>query len=289
MQLVALLSPSVLIASGALLIAIISLWCRPRWLWLVVCVAAVCASYAAGVMSGPAIVWLTVLGLVLVWYRRATHISIRIVSLIAVILVALLLGIHALPGFSNPVLVRNEILSPGAEPYTLYFNFDKAFVGILILGTTSLALPKQSSAWNLRDAATIVPTNVIVAMLLSLASGYVIFQPRWSSLFWVWSVTNLFLTCMSEEAFFRTLIQREVRVALGARRGASATAIAVSAFTFGLAHFAGGWQYVALATVAGAGYALTYERTGRVELSIAAHFILNATHFLFFTYPRLAS
>lgn len=48
-------------------------------------------------------------------------------------------------------------------------------------------------------------------------------------------------------------------------------------------------MYVALATVAGAGYGWAYQRAGgRIEASILTHFALNAVHFFFFTYPALA-
>jgi membrane protease YdiL (CAAX protease family) len=56
---------------------------------------------------------------------------------------------------------------------------------------------------------------------------------------------------------------------------------------FGVAHFGGGWSYVALATAAGLGYGLIYHRTKSIEMAMLAHFGLNATHFLLFTYPRV--
>jgi membrane protease YdiL (CAAX protease family) len=58
---------------------------------------------------------------------------------------------------------------------------------------------------------------------------------------------------------------------------------------FGLAHIAGGWRYVALATVAGAGYGTVFYRSRRIEASILAHFTLNAVHFLLFTYPAASA
>jgi membrane protease YdiL (CAAX protease family) len=44
---------------------------------------------------------------------------------------------------------------------------------------------------------------------------------------------------------------------------------------------------VLLATIAGTGYGLAYQRSGRVEMAILTHFAVNATHFLLFTYPAL--
>ena len=96
---------------------------------------------------------------------------------------------------------------------------------------------------------------------------------------------------MSEEAFFRGLIQHESRRGLARvldQRRAGAIAVAVSTVWFGLAHAAGGWQYVLVSAIAGAGYATVYHRTERLDLAVLAHFLTNATHFLLFTYPALA-
>lgn len=43
-----------------------------------------------------------------------------------------------------------------------------------------------------------------------------------------------------------------------------------------------------IALLAGAGYAIVFDRTRRIEMAMLAHFALNAAHFLLFTYPRLA-
>lgn len=42
------------------------------------------------------------------------------------------------------------------------------------------------------------------------------------------------------------------------------------------------------AGLAGLGRAVAYERTRRIEAPMLAHFGLNATHWLWFTYPALA-
>ena len=125
-------------------------------------------------------------------------------------------------------------------------------------------------------------------MLLTLALGYVRFEPRWTPLFWVWAPINLFFTCLSEEAFFRGFVQREL-ARLGANRARAAlVALLVASLLFGMAHLAGGWKYALAATLAGIGYGYAYQRTRRLEASMAVHFALNATHFLLFTYPALA-
>lgn len=276
------------IAAGVLLLAsVVSLWLAPRRGWILLLVATLLVGYAANVMHGTAAIWVALLAGSLLIYRRFSLRSVRVVSAIAIVAIVLLLGLHVLPGFSNPLLVRNVVLGPDAVPYTLYFNFDKTIAGILLLGIGGMPSSMSPLSQTLRRAVPIMAATVLVVMMLSLAMGYVRFEPHWHSLFWIWAITNLFLTCLSEEAFFRAFIQRETHSALCKRSYSSALAVCVSALLFGVAHFAGGWQYIVLATVAGLGYSLVYHRTRRIELAMLAHFALNATHFLLFTYPSL--
>ena len=93
-------------------------------------------------------------------------------------------------------------------------------------------------------------------------------------------MTNLFFTCVAEEAFFRGFLQRELGRALVGFGGGQPLAVGGSAALFGLAHWAGGWSYVLLAALAGLGYALAFRASGRIEMAILAHFGLNAVHFL---------
>lgn len=64
-------------------------------------------------------------------------------------------------------------------------------------------------------------------------------------------------------------------------------ALVLASILFGLMHM-GGWIYVLLATSAGMFYGWIYQKTRSVEASIITHFLLNAMHFIGFTYPALA-
>jgi membrane protease YdiL (CAAX protease family) len=285
-------TPSVLVSAtyGALLLAVIALWLGPR-IWIpLLCVATV-LGYLAGVLNGPAFIWIVVFAGLCAAYPRATTRARKGLAAAGIVLLALPLGMHVLPGFWNFLLLEDIVLSPGAAPYTMYLNFDKTLVGIGILGLCGHALLKSAEAWGLalRRAAPILVANIVVVALIAMALGYLTWQPKWTPLFWVWAASNLFFTCLSEEAFFRGFIQRELAAVLQGRSYADGIAIAASAILFGVAHFAGGATYVALGIIAGLGYALVYHRTKSIEMSMLAHFAVNATHFLLFTYPRAIS
>jgi CAAX protease family protein len=95
------------------------------------------------------------------------------------------------------------------------------------------------------------------------------------------------LVSVVEEAFFRGYLQGGIARLLDGHRFGRTIAIVVAALLFGLMHLpGGGWMWVIFATVAGLAYGLAY-RFGGLAAAVLAHFALNATHFLLFTYPML--
>jgi hypothetical protein len=128
---------------------------------------------------------------------------------------------------------------------------------------------------------------IALLLALSLAAGYVRFEPKFPAEAAQWAGVNLLFVCVAEEALFRGFIQAQLQRVWEGRAWGPGLALGVAAGLFGLAHAAGGATYVALATVAGLGYGWIYRRTQRIEASILTHFALNAVHFFAFTYPAL--
>ncbi len=278
----------------ALLLAIFGLWFGRR-VWITALALAVILGYAAHVLVGAAGAWiLAFAGLCAGYDRAATGASgtrrsvYRVLSALGILMFGVLLAAHALPGFRNFLILDRVVLSGGAAPFTLYLNFDKTLVGLCILGFCHRALLVRAREWPpaLRRAVPIMVINVAVVAVGACALGYLTWQPKWTPVFWIWAPVNLFFVCLSEEAFFRGFIQRELTSSLQRMRYGSGVAIAVNGVLFGLAHFAGGTSYIVLATAAGIGYGVVYHRAQSIEMSMLAHFTLNATHFLLFTYPQ---
>jgi hypothetical protein len=195
-----------------------------------------------------------------------------------------------LPGFHNLLIHPPTRLTPRAAVYEQWLNFDKTIAGLLILGICyrGLIQTREQLTEASRRAALPAAVTILVVVSASVASGYVQWDPKWLAQFWMWGALNLLSTCMSEEAFFRGLLQAGIARQLGTRPGAALTAIGCSAGLFGIAHIGGGWGYAGLAAVAGAGYGIVFHRSKRIEMSILTHFGLNTVHFLLFTYPSIA-
>ncbi|WP_175028113.1 CPBP family intramembrane glutamic endopeptidase, partial [Burkholderia seminalis] len=122
----------------------------------------------------------------------------------------------------------------------------------------------------------------------ALAFGMVGWAPKWPASGWLWLVNNLLLVTLAEEALFRGYVQGGLTRTLRAFSWGPWAALATGAVLFGAAHAAGGWQWIVLGTLAGAGYGLAWRRGGLLAAAIA-HAGLNVVHFGLFTYPMLAA
>ena len=261
--------------------------------WMILFAAAMVAACFAGVLTATAVVALLVMtGICL----KAASLEARQQQAGAWTWAAgglgLALAVHVLPGFHNPLLVNAVRTTPDAVPFTLYANFDKGSVGLLLLA----CLAPRLASWQ--DARAAVAPTLVAAVATAAAAigaawlaGQVRFEPKLGAALPPFAPTflfvNLFFTCVAEEAFFRGLIQERLTRALAHRPGLMFLPILVSATLFGLAHLGGGPLYMAFATLAGLGYAGVYAKTRRVEAAVVTHFAVNATHFIFFTYPAL--
>lgn len=280
---------------GILSLATISLWLPQttpfnRRLWLILLFIAAVSGLYFKILQPIALLWLVLFG-TSAWAltRRDLSLAARSLSLLTVLALSTGLLMHYLPGFSNPKVISKWRFSRDALPYTKYLNFDSALIGLFILGFGHQRL-SGAAQWRrmLKSMAPVALLTMATIMCLSLALGYVRWQPKWTSLFWLWAGGNLIYTCVIEEAFFRGFIQKRLMQGFAKTAYGDARAISIAAVLFGLRHYAGGIEYVGLAIVAGIGYGWVYRRTRHIEASILTHFGLNTLHLLLFSYPALA-
>jgi membrane protease YdiL (CAAX protease family) len=203
-------------------------------------------------------------------------------------ILALILALHAWPGFHPMTVVDNVVLSPGARAFTLHAGFDKAAAGLILLVFFGQRI---KSGAELRRISTLMLAfsafGAISTIGLAWLTGFVRPDPKWPAFTGSFLAINLLLTCVAEECFFRGLIQEKLHQRFSQQ--GKFIPVVLSALLFGAAHLAGGVQYAALAVVAGLSYAWAYARTRRIESAIFVHFVVNSTHFVGFSYPGLGS
>lgn len=258
--------------------------------WTLLLAAATAAGLASGVLDwrgAAVVVALCGLAFASVRLRDAT---LRRVLTTAVAVLALALGLNRVPGFQPSVFLQGLQASPDAPAMRLTANFAPGLAAIVLAAfyaRRARSLGELAAAG--RDMLGIAAATTIVVVGAAWAIGYVRLDPKLPGFTAAHLAKILLWTTVLEEAFFRAVIQGGLaRLAFIRDRPRLAwLPIAVASVLFGLAHFAGGWSYVGLATLAGIGYGLAYARTGLIEAAMLAHFAVNATHFLGFTYPHL--
>ena len=287
------------LAAGLLALAICAVWLPALRLsntitiplWLVLFLAAILTGLSAGYLKPVGALALLITTASLYYIDRAPSKLARGLSIGFATVLVLLLAFHAVPGFQNPILLNKIRFTPDALPYTMYANFDKASVGLLLL---ALVCP-HAKTWHdwrqlLRQSLPIIVATIVAVTIIGLALGYVRIAPKWPASTALWVVVNLLFVSVAEESFFRGFLQARLARLLTTKNVAAAQGISlvVCAILFGLVHFGGGVMYIALATLASLGYGYAYLRTQRVEAAIITHFAVNLVHFLGLTYPALA-
>jgi uncharacterized protein len=266
---------------------------RAPWPWLSLLIMAVTAGQIHGQLTIAALVPVAAMA-ALAWMAiAARHRPRREAVLMGLMLViGLALALHLLPGFLNPTYL---VAASDTRPPTLrYLNFDKGVAGMLMLAVLAAQQRRRAEGVGLAPAPAVAPglpaaalwatvvATLALPWLLAVVGGLGRPTLRWPDNAGLFLASNLFLTCVAEEAAFRGVIQGLLARRLGTdlRTVNGWLPVLLAAVLFGLAHAAGGPLYVGLAMLAGLGYGLAYALSARIELAIALHFALNALVFL---------
>ncbi|WP_175903915.1 CPBP family intramembrane glutamic endopeptidase [Burkholderia seminalis] len=264
-------------------------WHRPlHGLSIILATFGYAVALAFGTLGALALAPLALLAAAAWGVLPARPLAVRIAAHAVFAALAVALSLHLIPGFHNPLVIGPTRFTPDAVPFTMYLNLDKPLVGLWLLWALPWVAPDIAQPRALRTGAVAAVATAAACLAGALAFGMVGWAPKWPASGWLWLVNNLLLVTLAEEALFRGYVQGGLTRALRAFSWGPWAALAIGAVLFGAAHAAGGWQWIVLGTVAGAGYGLAWRRGGLLAAAIA-HGGLNVVHFGLFTYPMLAA
>jgi uncharacterized protein len=219
------------------------------------------------------------------FYRYAKYTAIKFTLFLTIFIFSILLFRNEIPGIYNWHIIDNEIIKFQAVQYSLWLNIDKCVVA-MAFGIFALTPITKVTEFNIafRKAAPTYLLCVTSLIVFGITSNLVDFDPKLPDLWLIWMIVNFATSCIAEELFFRSFVQKNITLALHNTLFAKFFAILICAIifaTFMPSHKA----MLPLSFIAGCFYGYAYAKTGKVEVSIILHFIVNSTHLFFFTYP----
>ena len=226
----------------------------------------------------PVAALVSLAGLLLAWRTPSLPQPWRGVALTLVLLWAMTLTLHLVPGFDNLKVLDRVQAGPASVPFTLYLNLDKPLIFFgLLLAWPALLGPGGAMRWRPLALLTLPLAALLITAWQLGALKPDVGLPHW---WWLFAFNNLVFTCVAEEALFRGLIQQGV-----ASRSKPWLGLLVASLLFGSAHLAGGPLLVLFAALAGSCYGLAFQLSGRLSVAILLHFLFNFAHLALFTYP----
>lgn len=227
--------------------------------------------------------------LIYLFYQKNFSASIKILLFFSILILTVLTFLHKVPGYDNWQAVKDIKLSKDSAALEIWFNFDKPLIAffLLLFAYKPISRIVQYKEIFNRSFLFFAPL-IMVLSIFGTAIGYVVFDPKLPSftLILLWMVKMLFFTVIAEEFFFRFFLQNNLTTIFKKFKHAEILGLILASLIFGLFHFSGGWAFVFLAFISGLLYGGVYLRTKYIESAILLHFLVNLTHFFFFSYPH---
>jgi len=227
------------------------------------------------------------------FYQKKSSAKYKFLIFFSIFIITILSFVHLLPSFNNIEAIKNIRLSKNSSDLNLWLNFDKPLIAIFML-FFAYQTPRKLNDYKkifLQTGKIFLPLSLVV-IGIGMIGKFLVFDPKLPNfnITSLWLIKILFLTIFPEEFFFRFFLQNNIinllkKSQFFKTKNYQIIGLIFTAIIFGLTHFSGGFSLVLLAIISGFGYGFVYMRTGYIESAILLHFLINLSHFLFFSYP----
>lgn len=275
-----------------LILTILSFWVYRRiWVWGTLLASACLLAYYAKVMKPTFLIPVFFL-LLAHWVLKSDIKGLpRFLTAFIATLLSLALNFHLIPDINNFLLASAVQISPNAPAFDYYWNFDKPFIALFILGLHLHLIENKEEFINISIKTCVFFVFMLTGFIFSsLYFNILNFDFKLPLIGVAWLIGNLFFTVIPEEVFFRGFLQRQISHSIHYRLGPYLANFLVSiGFAFAHYFFISSPVYISMAFIASFLYGLIFHLTQSIESCIFCHYGLNVVHFIFFTYPMLTS
>lgn len=209
--------------------------------------------------------------------------------LVPTALIGFFVAIFRPKGFSYPLIWNPGALYEGGEPFSLYVNLSKAIGGYLVVIWLGLGLRHHRSTLvgerSLLSQMVVALVGAGAILFTAFAFYGVGWKPKVPDGILYFVVVNLLVTVLSEEAFFRLMLQSQIERFFKNKRLGICVGIVIASLLFALAHAGATGLVFFLFLFAGFIYAAVYAWTRSLLASMATHFGVNIAHILLLEYP----
>lgn len=194
-----------LASPGSLLfLAAALLWLPATRRWSLLPLAAAYAwAWTEGGIEPLALAWPALLFMAAMLVRPASPPALRAAGHTLFLTLAVLLFLHWLPGFHNPLVIPRAALTPDAVPFGMYLNLDKPLVAFWVVLAAAPVMAGANARATVGAALAACAAAIAACLGLALLLGVVGWAPKWPASGWLWLVNNALLVTLTEGALFR--------------------------------------------------------------------------------------
>lgn len=229
------------------------------------------------------------IGLYYLTTTDGSHRALIAAILVPTVLIGFFVAIFRPKGFSYPLIWNPGALYEGGEPFSLYVNLSKAIGGYLVVIWLGMGLRHHRSTLvgerSLLSQLVVALVGVGAILFTAFAFYGVGWKPKVPDGILYFVVVNLLVTVLSEEAFFRLMLQSQIERFFKNKRLGICVGIVIASLLFALAHAGATGLVFFLFLFAGFIYAAVYAWTRSLLASMATHFGVNIAHILLLEYP----
>lgn len=256
-------------------LSLISIWfSKSLKVWGTLLALALASGWAFSLIKPSAFLFIFSLLILWIFYTRASSFQKKLLFVV-LILFSLGFKFHLFPGFSTWKMTDR-----------FQIGFSTPIIGVFPLGFI-VPLSKTLQEWKRVLLGALTGCGfVMILALLAVFSNTVTFDVSLPSFFLLRSVSNLFLSCIPEEAFFRGFIQRTLASYFANSLGGKVFALITTSLLFTASHifWSPSLSILLFVFFAGLLYGGIYLIFEKIEAAILTHLFLNLAHMIFFTY-----